>query len=134
MAVRTGRILSIDFPRGADDAPSGTTATALHRAVLYVDHNGTDLTTSDTLQWTNVPTAIQNALRNGKTVTMRDVSLHGNARNKTDGADVTLASVAISSTSITAAQKTDDYSTAADVDTTDILEPCWSILVVFSMA
>jgi hypothetical protein len=129
MAVRTGRIVpgSIHLVRGADHQPNGDNTTGVMVVRMLVDHDGTDLTTSDTLQWTNVPAAIAAAFANAKTYTIRGVMCTGAARNKTDGADVGLKTVAFSGSTITAVQTTNDWSTVADVDTTDVLAPAWTL-------
>lgn len=129
MATRTGSIRSISVARGPDNQPNGDNTTACIVLRLVVDHNGTDLTTSDTLQWTSVPTAIAAALKSAKTYTIRGVMVTGCARNTTDGADVGLKTVTWSSTTITAVQTTNDWTTVADVDTTDVLDPGWTLEV-----
>jgi hypothetical protein len=131
MATRTGRIIpgSIHVVRGPDHQPNGDNSTGVIQVNMLVDHDGTDLTTSDTLQWTSVPAAIAAATRNAKAYTIVGVSVAGAARNKTDSADVGLKTVSWSTTTITAIQTTSDWSTVADVDTTDVLAPAWSLAV-----
>jgi hypothetical protein len=129
MATRTGAIRSIELLRGPDHQPNGDNTTGVLVFSLVVDHNGTDLTTSDTLQWTSVPAAIAAAMKNAKAYTIVGVAVGGAARNTTDGADVGLKTVTWSSTTITAIQTTNDWSTVADVDTADVLAPGWTLIV-----
>lgn len=84
---------------------------------------------------TTVPTHIQNSRRNGKTVTMRGVMTGQNASKASDPTNfLSLASVAISSTSVTFVVNDNDYSTEIADGAFPAQERPFSILVAFTEA
>lgn len=82
-----------------------------------------------------VPTLIQNSRRNGKTVTMRGVMPGQNASKASDPTNfLSLASVAISSTTVTFVVNDNDYSTEIADGAFPAQERPFSILVAFTEA
>jgi hypothetical protein len=92
MASRTGTVIDVEILRGND-----TQTTKLYKTcVVYVnnDTSSTVIGGTDTLD-ANLQTAIQNKLRNGKTVTPRSIAIHqaGAAGGTEYAATVALSSV-----------------------------------------
>lgn len=96
MAVVTGTVQAVELVRGPDDAYGNEAATAtLYSAALSIWNNTAstvDSAVPDTLE-VNAATAIQNARRDGKTVTIRSAALVGAAvvGNTSYAAAVTLS-------------------------------------------
>lgn len=141
MASVTGRVLDLQGFRGADDAVAADTAfTRLERFLVTIDHNGTAVTTSDTLD-VNVAAALAAQLRRGKAASsyaVRYATIEQCAVARTTaGVDTVLAgTLAISGT--TTVQITPkaaaDNSTAASIGATDALARPYRLLVCVNEA
>lgn len=114
MAVVTASVRAVELIRGNDDA-RGSAIGALKRAVVYIDSNGVDVVGgTDTLDC-NLATAIQNSVRNGKTVTVRGAPAICQAIvTDSSGTETTRAGyLTLSTNTISITPKTDGYVTGS---------------------
>lgn len=131
MANVTTTHTAIEILRGADDAFPGESLTALKRAVIHFDHDGQDVAGGDTLR-IDAKAAIEGALRNGKTVTVRSAGLYACAHDGTSGYG--MKTVAVATQYAQGIPTTSDYSTNAAVAAATVLKRHFALLVGFSEA
>lgn len=116
MSAVTAVVRNVVIERGDDDARAAAIGN-LKRATIYFDADGTAVTGgTDTLDLA-MNTAIQNKVRNGKTVTVRTCCISQALTTKTSaGVEVTHAGFitgAISSSAISITPKSDGYVTGS---------------------
>ena len=118
MSAVTAVVQNVVIERGDDDARA-TAVGNLKRATVYIDNGGTAVAGgTDTLDC-NLATAIQNSVRNGKTVTVRTVCISQALTTKllaspyTEVTHAGFITGAISSGSISITPKSDGYLTGS---------------------
>jgi hypothetical protein len=135
MATVTAVVQNVQIERGDDDARAAAIGN-LKRATVYFDNGGVAVTSggSDVLS-INLATAIQNKVRNGKTVTVRTASISQALTTQLLAAPFTevthagFINAAISSSTIAIVPKSDGYltgstdSTIASSSTVTIVRP-----------
>jgi hypothetical protein len=121
MAARTAVVRNVVIERGPDDVRSSAIdgIGTLKRATIHFDNNGIVVTGgTDTLDL-DMATAIQNSLRNGKTVTVRTVCISQALTTQLLAAPYTevthagFITAAISSGSVSITPKSDGYLTGS---------------------
>lgn len=121
MATVTAVVQNVQIERGDDDARAAAAAIGnLKRATVYFDNGGVAVTSagSDVLS-INLATAIQNKVRNGKTVTVRTASISQALTTQLLAAPFTevthagFINAAISSSTIAIVPKSDGYVTGS---------------------
>lgn len=124
MATVTAVVQNVQIERGDDDARAAAIGN-LKRATVYFDNGGVAVvgpTDGDVLS-INLATAIQNKVRNGKTVTVRTASISQALTTQTLAAPFTevthagFITAAISSSTITIAPKSNGYVTGSSDST-----------------
>lgn len=116
MASVTASVRGCVIERGNDDAPGAAVTnyaiSTLKRATVYIDSNGVDVAGgTDTLDC-NLATAIQNSVRNGKTVTVRTLCVSQALINDNAGAQVGYAGYhTVSSNTVSITPKSTSYLT-----------------------
>ena len=142
MSAVTAVVRNVVIERGDDDA-RGSAIGNLKRATIYFDAGGTAVTGgTDTLDLA-MNTAIQNSLRNSKTVTVRTCCISQALTTQTSaGVEVTHAGFitgAISSSAISITPKSDGYvtgstnSTIAAAASASVVRP-YGVLCTFTEA
>ena len=138
MAAVTATVQNVVIERGDDDARA-TAIGNLKRATVYIDNGGTAVAGgTDTLDC-NLATAIQNSVRNGKTVTVRTVAISQALTTQTTaGAEVTHAGyMTLSSNTISITPKSDGYLTGSTNSTItaslDVVRP-YGVFVAYTEA
>jgi hypothetical protein len=117
MATVTAVVQNVQIERGDDDVRAAAIGN-LKRATIYFDNGGvavTGVSSVDTLDL-NMATAIQNKVRNGKTVTVRTAAISQALTTQTSaGVEVTHAGfiTAVSSSSVSLTPKSDGYVTGS---------------------
>jgi hypothetical protein len=117
MATVTAVVQNVQIERGNDDARDAAIGN-LKRATIYFDNGGvavTGVSSVDTLDLA-MATAIQNKVRNGKTVTVRTAAISQALTTQTTaGVEVTHAGfiTAVSSSSVSLTPKSDGYVTGS---------------------
>jgi hypothetical protein len=115
MAVVTAVVQNVQIERGDDDVRAAAIGN-LKRATIYFDNGGVAVTAaSDTLDLA-MATAIQNKVRNGKTVTVRTAAISQALTTQTNaGVEVTHAGfiTAVAASSISLTPKSDGYVTGS---------------------
>lgn len=119
MATVTAVVQNVQIERGDDDARAAAIGN-LKRATVYFDNGGVAVTSagSDVLS-INLATAIQNKVRNGKTVTVRTCCVSQALTTKllaspyTEVTHAGFITAAISSGSISITPKSDGYLTGS---------------------
>jgi hypothetical protein len=124
MATVTAVVQNVQIERGDDDARAAAIGN-LKRATVYFDNGGVAVvgpTDGDVLS-INLATAIQNKVRNGKTVTVRTASISQALTTQLLAAPFTevthagFITAAISSSTITIAPKSNGYVTGSSDST-----------------
>jgi hypothetical protein len=138
MSAVTATVQTVVIERGDDDARA-TAVGNLKRATVYIDNGGTAVAGgTDTLDC-NLATAIQNSVRNGKTVTVRTVAVSQALTTQTTaGVEVTHAgSMTLSTNTISITPKSDGYLTGSTNSTItaslDIVRP-YGVFVAYTEA
>jgi len=119
MATVTAVVQNVQIERGDDDVRAAAIGN-LKRATVYFDNGGVAVTSagSDVLS-INLATAIQNKVRNGKTVTVRTASISQAlttqllAAPQTEVTHAGFINAAISSSTIAIVPKSDGYLTGS---------------------
>jgi hypothetical protein len=117
MASVTAVVQNVQIERGDDDVRAAAIGN-LKRATIYFDNGGvavTGVSSVDTLDL-NMATAIQNKVRNGKTVTVRTAAISQALTTQTTaGVEVTHAGFisVVSSSSVSLTPKSDGYVTGS---------------------
>lgn len=117
MASVTAVVQNVQIERGNDDARAAAIGN-LKRATIYFDNGGVAVTGAgavDTLDL-DMAVAIQNKVRNGKTVTVRTASLSQALTTQTNaGVEVTHAGfiTAVSASAVSLTPKSDGYVTGS---------------------
>lgn len=138
MSAVTAVVQNVVIERGDDDARA-TAVGNLKRAIVYIDNGGTAVAGgTDTLDC-NLATAIQNSVRNGKTVTVRTVAVSQALTTQTTaGVEVTHAGyMTLSSNTISITPKSDGYLTGSTNSTItaslDVVRP-YGVFVAYTEA
>ena len=138
MSAVTAVVQNVVIERGDDDARA-TAVGNLKRATVYIDNGGTAVAGgTDTLDC-NLATAIQNSVRNGKTVTVRTVAVSQALTTQTTvGVEVTHAGyMTLSSNTISLTPKSDGYLTGSTNSTItaslDVVRP-YGVFVAYTEA
>ncbi len=138
MSAVTATVQTVVIERGDDDARA-TAVGNLKRATVYIDNGGTAVVGgTDTLDC-NLATAIQNSVRNGKTVTVRTVAVSQALTTQTTaGVEVTHAGyMTLSTNTISITPKSDGYLTGSTNSTItaslDIVRP-YGVFVAYTEA
>lgn len=138
MSAVTAVVQNVVIERGDDDARA-TAVGNLKRATVYIDNGGTAVAGgTDTLDC-NLATAIQNSVRNGKTVTVRTVAVSQALTTQTAaGVEVTHAGyMTLSSNTISITPKSDGYLTGSTNSTItaslDVVRP-YGVFVAYTEA
>ncbi len=138
MSAVTATVQTVVIERGDDDARA-TAVGNLKRATVYIDNGGTAVAGgTDTLDC-NLATAIQNSVRNGKTVTVRTVAVSQALTTQTTaGVEVTHAGyMTLSTNTISITPKSDGYLTGSTNSTItaslDIVRP-YGVFVAYTEA
>ena len=138
MSTVTAVVQNVVIERGDDDARA-TAVGNLKRATVYIDNGGTAVAGgTDTLDC-NLATAIQNSVRNGKTVTVRTVAVSQALTTQTTaGVEVTHAGyMTLSSNTISITPKSDGYLTGSTNSTItaslDVVRP-YGVFVAYTEA
>jgi NAD-dependent DNA ligase len=136
MASRTAVVRALEIVRGPDDAIAGATTGACRNGILWIDNNGVVVTAAtDTLDCV-LATAIQNQLRNGKTVTARSFCI-AKPMTKTSSAGVqsqVTATVSGTTTASLAPVAVSDWSTAATIAAADTVDEPYGLFVTWTEA
>lgn len=114
MASVTATVVDVAIERGDDDARAAAIGN-LKRATVYINNGGTAVAGgTDTLDC-NLATAIQNSVRNGKTVSVRTVAISQALTTQTTaGVEVTHAGyMTLSTNTISITPKSDGYLTGS---------------------
>lgn len=138
MSAVTAVVQNVVIERGDDDARA-TAVGNLKRATVYIDNGGTAVAGgTDTLDC-NLATAIQNSVRNGKTVTVRTVAVSQALTTQTTaGVEVTHAGyMTLSSNTISITPKSNGYLTGSTNSTItaslDVVRP-YGVFVAYTEA
>lgn len=138
MSAVTATVQNVVIERGDDDARAAAIGN-LKRATVYIDNGGTAVAGgTDTLDC-NLATAIQNSVRNGKTVTVRTVAVSQALTTQTTaGVEVTHAGyMTLSSNTISITPKSDGYLTGSTNSTItaslDVVRP-YGVFVAYTEA
>lgn len=130
MATVTAVVQNVQIERGNDDARDAAIGN-LKRATIYFDNGGVAVAGGTDVLSINLATAIQNKVRNGKTVTVRTASISQALTSQTSaGVEVTHAGFitgAISSSTITITPKSDGYVTG---DTNSTIASSATVVIV----
>ena len=118
MATVTAVVQNVQIERGDDDVRSAAIGN-LKRATVYFDNGGVVVTGGTDVLSINLATAIQNKVRNGKTVTVRTCCISQALTTKllaspyTEVTHAGFITAAISSGSISITPKSDGYLTGS---------------------
>jgi len=134
MATVTAVVQNVQIERGDDDVRSAAIGN-LKRATVYFDNGGVTVTGGTDVLSINLATAIQNKVRNGKTVNVRTAAISQAITTQLLAAPFTevthagFITAAISSSTITITPKSDGYvtgstdSTIASSSTVTVVRP-----------
>jgi hypothetical protein len=134
MATVTAVVQNVQIERGDDDVRAAAIGN-LKRATVYFDNGGVAVAGGTDVLSINLATAIQNKVRNGKTVTVRTASISQAitsqllAAPQTEVTHAGFITAAISSSTVTITPKSDGYvtgstdSTIASSSTVVIVRP-----------
>lgn len=131
--VTVSTIKHIKHLDGPVDGANGETTTQVKNALIYFDHGGQVTAGGDTLSLA-LNTLIQNATRNGKTVTVREAALAQPAWNLTTGAPIAWKTAALTSNTFTFIPTTNDYATNLAIAAADKIERPFAVFVCWSEA
>ena len=115
MASVTAVVQNVQIERGDDDVRAAAIGN-LKRATVYFDNGGVAVAGGTDVLSINLATAIQNKVRNGKTVTVRTAAISQALTTQTSaGVEVTHAGfiTAVSSSSVSLTPKSDGYISAS---------------------
>lgn len=142
MAARTASVRGVVIERGNDDARGAACTNyaiaTLKRATVYIDSNGVDVAGgTDTLDC-DLGAAIQNSVRNGKTVTVRTLCISQAQVNDNAGAETAYAGYhTVSSNTVSITPKSTSYLTggtnATITGTHTVVQP-YGVFVAYTEA
>lgn len=141
MASVTAVVQNVQIERGSDDVRAAAIGN-LKRATVYFDNGGvavTGVASVDTLDL-DMAAAIQNRVRNGKTVTVRTASLSQALTTQTSaGVEVTHAGflTAVSASAVSLTPKSDGYvtgSTGSNIGATLAIVRPYAIVCAYTEA
>ncbi len=136
MAARTASVRAFEIIRGHDDAIAAATTGAVKCGVLWLDSNGVVVTAAtDTISCV-LATAIQNQLRNGKTVTARGFSIFKPMTKTSSAGVVAQVTFTLSGTTTALLSPVDvaDWSSAVTIAAADTIQEPVGLFVIWTEA